>query len=182
MDHSRFNHESNNFTHPSILSPDTYSHHANLSRVQLSPGLLSAPLHQAKAKTRLLPSTATVCFHSQCEHRLGLVAQKGFRSQRWKRLKWCSWKGVALCGLGEPPIAIPQADEEGSYPHTPHAPTPSSILVWEQASEALLTPDETIVYQPKEMEEFAGGLGGSRGVKGWMRGWVEGRNLASLAG
>ncbi|CAD6580410.1 MAG: hypothetical protein TREMPRED_002739 [Tremellales sp. Tagirdzhanova-0007] len=51
----------------------------------------------------------------------------------------------------------------GSYPHTPHAPTPSSILVWEQASEALLTPDETIVYQPKEMEEFAGGLGGSRG-------------------
>ncbi len=68
-------------------------------------------------------------------------------------------------------------DIQGSYPHTPHSPTPSSILVWEQASEALLNPDATIGYFPRGMEEFAGGLRGGLGVRGWMRGWVEGRSL-----
>ena len=54
------------------------------------------------------------------------------------------------------------------------------MMVWELASEALLNPDATIGYWPKRMEEFAGGLGrGHHGVRGWMRGWVEGRSLVS---
>ncbi|ORY32256.1 hypothetical protein BCR39DRAFT_523603 [Naematelia encephala] len=68
----------------------------------------------------------------------------------------------------------------GSFPHTPHSPTPASLLVWEQASEALLTPDATIGYFPQNMEEFAGHLRGAVGIRGWMRGWVEGRSLDEL--
>lgn len=69
-------------------------------------------------------------------------------------------------------------DDKGSYPHTPTSPTPSSLRVWDIASEAILSPDATIGYWPKEMEEFAAKVGGS-GLKGWMRDWVEGRSLVS---
>jgi hypothetical protein len=69
------------------------------------------------------------------------------------------------------------ANEEGSYPHTPSSPTPSSIQIWEQASEALLVDDPLLGYETRGMEEFAGGLAGGRGIRGWMRGWVEGRTL-----
>ncbi len=31
------------------------------------------------------------------------------------------------------------------------------------------------------MEEFAGNLRGGRGIRGWMRGWVEGRSLVNLS-
>jgi len=68
-------------------------------------------------------------------------------------------------------------DSKGSYPHTPSSPTPSSIQIWEQASEALLVDDPVLGYETRGMEEFAGGLAGGRGIRGWMRGWVEGRSL-----
>ncbi|BEI85388.1 hypothetical protein CcaverHIS002_0507890 [Cutaneotrichosporon cavernicola] len=70
----------------------------------------------------------------------------------------------------------------GSYPHTPQAPTTSSLDIWEKASEALLTPDATMGYFPDNMDEFAGLLqgGGGHGIRGWLRGWVEGRNLDEL--
>ncbi|KAL7422277.1 hypothetical protein Q5752_002923 [Cryptotrichosporon argae] len=70
----------------------------------------------------------------------------------------------------------------GSYPHTPQSPTPSSVSVWEQASEALLEPDATIDYWTDGMEEFAGFLqgGAGQGIRGWLRGWVEGRTLDEL--
>jgi len=67
---------------------------------------------------------------------------------------------------------------QGSYPHTPSSPTRSSLRVWEEASEALLTPDATIGYWPQEIESFAGKVGGA-GLRGWMRDWVEGRTLVS---
>lgn len=67
----------------------------------------------------------------------------------------------------------------GSYPHTPSSPTRSSLRVWEEASEALLTPDATIGYWPKEIEDFASRVGGA-GLRGWMRDWVEGRTLDEL--
>lgn len=72
---------------------------------------------------------------------------------------------------------------QGSYPHTPNSPTPSSLDVWEQASEALLSPDATMGYWDEGMEEFAGMLqgGGGRGIRGWLRGWVEGRTLVSTS-
>ncbi|WWC61227.1 uncharacterized protein I303_103807 [Kwoniella dejecticola CBS 10117] len=63
----------------------------------------------------------------------------------------------------------------GSYPHTPTSPTPSSMKVWEEASEALLSPDATIGYETRGM-----GDAGLKQVKGWMRGWVEGRSLEEL--
>ncbi|WVQ70222.1 uncharacterized protein L199_008448 [Kwoniella botswanensis] len=63
----------------------------------------------------------------------------------------------------------------GSYPHTPIAPTPSSLRVWDEASEALLSPDATIGYETRGM-----GDAGLKQVKGWMRGWVEGRSLEEL--
>ncbi|ODO03443.1 hypothetical protein L198_02290 [Cryptococcus wingfieldii CBS 7118] len=59
----------------------------------------------------------------------------------------------------------------GSYPHTPHAPTPSSLHLWEEASEALLSPDATIGYQPIRSADQ---------VKGGLRSWVEGRSLDDL--
>jgi len=71
-------------------------------------------------------------------------------------------------------------DDKGSYPHTPHSPTPSSLRVWDIASEAVLSPDATIGYWPKGMEEFAAKVGGS-GLRGWMRDWVEGRSLVSAS-
>jgi len=70
-----------------------------------------------------------------------------------------------------------KADEKGSYPHTPTSPTPSSIHIWEQASEALLMDDPGLGYETRGMEEFAGGIAGGKGMRGWMRGWVEGRTL-----
>ncbi|WWC85365.1 uncharacterized protein L201_000228 [Kwoniella dendrophila CBS 6074] len=63
----------------------------------------------------------------------------------------------------------------GSYPHTPTSPTPSSLRIWEEASEALLSPDATIGYETRGM-----GDAGLKQVKGWMRGWVEGRSLEEL--
>jgi hypothetical protein len=39
--------------------------------------------------------------------------------------------------------------------------------------------DPVLGYQTRGMEEFAGGLAGSRCIRGWMRGWVEGRSLVS---
>ena len=71
-----------------------------------------------------------------------------------------------------------KAYRQGSYPHTPSSPTRSSLRVWEEASEALLTPDATIGYWPKEIEGFASRVGGA-GLRGWMRDWVEGRTLVS---
>ncbi|ORX39764.1 hypothetical protein BD324DRAFT_614903 [Kockovaella imperatae] len=68
----------------------------------------------------------------------------------------------------------------GSYPHTPYSPTQSSLQIWESASEALLNPDATIGYWPKGMEEFADALRGGIGIRGWLRGWVEGRSLDEL--
>ncbi|WVQ71541.1 hypothetical protein IAR50_001080 [Cryptococcus sp. DSM 104548] len=59
----------------------------------------------------------------------------------------------------------------GSYPHTPHAPTPSSLHLWEEASEALLSPDATIGYQPIRSADQ---------VKGGLRSWVEGQSLDDL--
>ena len=56
------------------------------------------------------------------------------------------------------------------------------MRVWEEASEALLTPDMTIGYAPTGMEEFAGSLRGGRGIRGWLRGWVEGRTLVCRLG
>jgi hypothetical protein len=50
-------------------------------------------------------------------------------------------------------------------------------LIWEEASEAILNPDATMNYWPKGMDEFAGKVQGGKGVRGWMRGWVEGRTL-----
>ncbi|KAK4686353.1 hypothetical protein P7C73_g3777, partial [Tremellales sp. Uapishka_1] len=69
---------------------------------------------------------------------------------------------------------------QGSYPHTPFSPTLSSLSVWEEASEALLNDDSRIGYETKGLEEFVGGLRGGRGVRGWLRGWVEGRSLDEL--
>lgn len=69
---------------------------------------------------------------------------------------------------------------QGSYPHTPSSPTPSSLQIWEQASEALLMDDHVLGYETRGMEEFAGSLAGSRCIRGWMRGWVEGRTLVRL--
>ncbi|WRT67008.1 uncharacterized protein IL334_003974 [Kwoniella shivajii] len=63
----------------------------------------------------------------------------------------------------------------GSYPHTPISPTPSSLKVWDEASEALLSPDATIGYETRGMSDA-----GLKQVKGWMRGWVEGRSLEEL--
>jgi hypothetical protein len=80
-----------------------------------------------------------------------------------------SWSHAVVDGI----------DNKGSYPHTPHSPTPSSLRVWEIASEALLSPDATIGYWPKGMEEFAAKVGRA-GLRGWMRDWVEGRSLVSL--
>ncbi|TXT13780.1 hypothetical protein VHUM_01147 [Vanrija humicola] len=99
---------------------------------------------------------------------------------------WLAWLKKAG------PLAVMAGDETprralilpglGSYPHTPQAATPSSIAVWEQASEALLNPDATIGYWTEGMEEFAGMLqgGGGHGMRGWLRGWVEGRSLDEL--
>lgn len=66
---------------------------------------------------------------------------------------------------------------QGSYPHTPYSPTAASMRVWEEASDAILAPDMTIGYEARGMEEFAGSLRGGGCVRGWMRGWVEGRTL-----
>ncbi|WWC69575.1 uncharacterized protein I206_103518 [Kwoniella pini CBS 10737] len=63
----------------------------------------------------------------------------------------------------------------GSYPHTPTSPTPSSLKIWDEASEALLSPDATIGYETRGMSDA-----GLKQVKGWMRGWVEGRSLEEL--
>jgi hypothetical protein len=56
------------------------------------------------------------------------------------------------------------------------------MAVWEEASEALISPDATINYWDEGMEEFAGAVlgGGGRGIRGWLRGWVEGRTLVCL--
>lgn len=70
-------------------------------------------------------------------------------------------------------------DRQGSYPHTPQSPTPSSLGIWERASEALLNDDSVIGYETRGMEEFAGNLMSEKGIRGWMRGWVEGRTLVS---
>jgi hypothetical protein len=51
------------------------------------------------------------------------------------------------------------------------------MRVWEEASDAILAPDMTIGYEARGMEEFAGSLRGGGCVRGWMRGWVEGRTL-----
>lgn len=72
-----------------------------------------------------------------------------------------------------------RAEKKGSYPHTPSSPTLSSLRVWEEASEAVLSPDATIGYWPKGIEEFAGKVQGGKGLRGWMRDWVEGRSLVS---
>ncbi|OWZ51972.1 hypothetical protein C351_03611 [Cryptococcus neoformans c8] len=61
----------------------------------------------------------------------------------------------------------------GSYPHTPHAPTPSSLRIWDEASDALFSPDATIGYQPR-------GITGIGNIKGGLRSWVEGRSLDNL--
>ncbi|WVN85241.1 uncharacterized protein L203_100386 [Cryptococcus depauperatus CBS 7841] len=61
----------------------------------------------------------------------------------------------------------------GSYPHTPHAPTPSSLKIWDEASDALLSPDMTFGYQPQGISDVGR-------VKGGMRSWVEGRSLDEL--
>jgi hypothetical protein len=37
--------------------------------------------------------------------------------------------------------------------------------------------DPVLGYETRGMEEFAGGLAGGKGIRGWMRGWVEGRTL-----
>ncbi|WVQ98625.1 hypothetical protein IAU59_005755 [Kwoniella sp. CBS 9459] len=63
----------------------------------------------------------------------------------------------------------------GSYPHTPSSPTSSSLRVWDEASEALLSPDATIGYETRGMSNA-----GLKQVQGWMRGWVEGRSLEEL--
>ncbi|WWD15804.1 hypothetical protein CI109_100228 [Kwoniella shandongensis] len=87
---------------------------------------------------------------------------------------WLTWlKRSASPGSVPPGKALLFAGL-GSYPHTPHSPTPSSLRVWEEASEALLSPDATIGYQTRGMEAF------SRASKGWMRNWVEGRSLDEL--
>lgn len=68
-----------------------------------------------------------------------------------------------------------------SYPHTPTSPTQSSMRVWEEASEAVLSPDATIGYWPKGVEQFAEKvLGGRNRPRTWMRDWVEGRSLEEL--
>jgi hypothetical protein len=78
-----------------------------------------------------------------------------------------------------PPARSDHADHtgQGSYPHTPYSPTAASMRVWEEASDAILAPDMTIGYEARGMEEFAGSLRGGGCVRGWMRGWVEGRTL-----
>ena len=90
-------------------------------------------------------------------------------------------KALLFAGLVSPELRADTIEAhhrgQGSYPHTPHSPTTSSLQVWETASEAVLEPDATIGYWPARMEEFAGALGGGRGVRGWLRGWVEGRSL-----
>ncbi|EIW69560.1 hypothetical protein M231_04403 [Tremella mesenterica] len=92
---------------------------------------------------------------------------------------WLAWLRKKAEGGGQGGKALLFAGL-GSYPHTPHSPTPSSLAIWEQASEALLTPDTSLLYDTKGMEEFAGILHGTRGVRGWMRGWVKGRTLDEL--
>ncbi|KAK1924764.1 hypothetical protein DB88DRAFT_486701 [Papiliotrema laurentii] len=67
-----------------------------------------------------------------------------------------------------------------SYPHTPTSPTSSSMKVWEEASEAVLSPDATIGYWPTGIEEFAEKVLGRDRPRTWMRDWVEGRTLEEL--
>ncbi|RSH91260.1 hypothetical protein EHS25_009559 [Saitozyma podzolica] len=98
---------------------------------------------------------------------------------------WLSWlrKGAALGMGGSGPSASHKAllfAGFGSYPHTPYSPTAASMRVWEEASDAILAPDMTIGYEARGMEEFAGSLRGGGCVRGWMRGWVEGRTLDEL--
>ncbi|KAK8869921.1 hypothetical protein IAR55_000489 [Kwoniella newhampshirensis] len=88
---------------------------------------------------------------------------------------WVTWlKRSASPGSVPPGKALLFAGL-GSYPHTPYSPTPASLRVWHEASEALLSPDATIGYQTRGTEEFD-----KRGAKGWMRNWVEGRSLDEL--
>lgn len=96
---------------------------------------------------------------------------------------WLSWLRKAASARSTDPEVSKKAllfAGLGAYPHTPSSPTAASIAIWEQASEALLEPDMTIGYEPKGMEEFAGRLSGGSGVRAWLRGWVEGRNLTEL--
>ncbi|WVR05089.1 hypothetical protein IAU60_002101 [Kwoniella sp. DSM 27419] len=89
---------------------------------------------------------------------------------------WVTWlkRGAAGLSGGTPGKALLFAGL-GSYPHTPISPTKSSLRVWDEASEALLSPDATIGYQTRGMSDA-----GLKQVHGWMRGWVEGRSLEDL--
>lgn len=51
------------------------------------------------------------------------------------------------------------------------------MKVWEEASEAVLSPDATIGYWPTGIEEFAEKVLGRDRPRTWMRDWVEGRTL-----
>ena len=104
----------------------------------------------------------------------GVVWRRGVEAEWPKRRKPRNRDMVQQCGVNL------RTDQQGAYAHTPSSPTAASIAIWEQASEALLEPDMTIGYEPKGMEEFAGRLSGGSGVRAWLRGWVEGRNLVRL--
>ncbi|OCF39868.1 hypothetical protein I317_06305 [Kwoniella heveanensis CBS 569] len=88
---------------------------------------------------------------------------------------WVTWlKRNASSSMSSPGKALLFAGL-GSYPHTPSSPTASSLKVWDEASDALLSPDATIGYETRGMSDA-----GLKQVHGWMRGWVEGRSLEEL--
>ncbi|WVF72306.1 hypothetical protein IAT40_007119 [Kwoniella sp. CBS 6097] len=162
----------------------------SLSRSPSTVAAAAGPVLRPTSSAILLPSTSTSASASATWSAASLssaVANNTFASASGSATSrrhastnagntdWVTWlKRNASSSTSSPGKALLFAGL-GSYPHTPSSPTSSSLKVWDEASDALLTPDATIGYETRGMSNA-----GLKQVQGWMRGWVEGRSLEEL--
>ncbi|WVQ78216.1 hypothetical protein IAT38_000299 [Cryptococcus sp. DSM 104549] len=139
-------------------------------------GLLPPPVFSTRHLSTAVPRTHSALRPSSTptpEPPLALSPGSRPASTNAANVDWVTWLKRAASPGSTPPGKALLFAGLGSYPHTPHSPTPSSLALWEEASEALMSPDATIGYQPKRMDSVGG-------RSGWMRSWVEGRSLDEL--
>lgn len=88
-----------------------------------------------------------------------------------------------------PALAPSSLAPQGSYPHLPSNPTPSSLRIWSEASEALLTPQPDRGYTPPPallakahdiMHRSSPVAASAEEGRGWLRSWVRGRAIDEL--